>query len=173
LTLKQVAARAGVSESFISQIERNKVSPSIDTLMTIADILEIDVEYLFRDVKKKRKINVICEEERRQISIGGILYEQLSVIYDKDEEHAIEAFMITIHPGEMRGEKHYGHMGKELGVILEGTGRLEYGDSSYELKKGDSVSFSSTVPHMLINTGTGLLKAFWVTTPPRMEYAEE
>jgi mannose-6-phosphate isomerase-like protein (cupin superfamily) len=149
------------------------VSPSIDTLLTIVEILEIDIEYLFRDVKKKRKITIICEEDRRRITIGGIRYEQLSVMYDKDEEHAIEAFMIIINPGEMRGEKHYGHMGKELGVILEGSGRLEYGDNCYELKKGDSVSFSSIIPHMLVNTGTEVLKAFWVTTPPRMEYVEE
>ena len=43
-TLKDVASRAEVSESLISQIERNKVSPSIDTLLLIADILDIDYE---------------------------------------------------------------------------------------------------------------------------------
>ena len=149
------------------------MSPSIDTLFTISDILEIDFEYLFRDFKKERKITVIHEHERRRISIGGIHYEQLSVIQDKDEEHAIEAFMISIKPGEMRGERHYGHTGKELGVILEGKGRLEYGERTVELEKGDSISFSSNVPHLLINTGTGMLKAFWVSTPPRMEYMQE
>ncbi|MBN2443321.1 MAG: cupin domain-containing protein [Spirochaetales bacterium] len=171
-TLKQVALRAGVSESLISQIERNKVSPSIDTLLTISEILDIDFEYLFREYKKEQLITVIHEEERRQISIGGISYEQLSIIHDKDEEHAIEAFMISINPGEMRGEKHYGHRGKELGVILEGTGRLHYGNRVYELKQGDSVSFSSISPHTLINTGTEVLRAFWVATPPRMEFVE-
>lgn len=48
LTLRQVAQQAGVSESLISQIERNKVSPAIDTLLSIADALDIDLEYLFR-----------------------------------------------------------------------------------------------------------------------------
>ena len=33
LTLKEVAGQAGVSESLVSQIERNKVSPSVDTLL--------------------------------------------------------------------------------------------------------------------------------------------
>ena len=42
MTLKEVARQAGVSESLISQIERNRVSPSIDTLLQIADVLEID-----------------------------------------------------------------------------------------------------------------------------------
>lgn len=128
---------------------------------------------MFRNFKKERKITVIHKHERKRISIRGIQYEQLSVIYDKDEEHAIEAFMICIKPGEMRGEKHYGHIGKELGIILEGKGRLEYGDKTYNLDEGDSIVFSSDVPHVLVNTGTEILKAVWVSTPPRLEYMQD
>ena len=46
-TLKVVAQRAGVSESLVSQIERNKVSPAIDTLLVLADVLDINLEFLF------------------------------------------------------------------------------------------------------------------------------
>ena len=56
ITLKQVAEAAEISESMVSQIERNKVSPSIDTLLSIADFLEIDVDYLFSDYRKSRKV---------------------------------------------------------------------------------------------------------------------
>ena len=52
----KVAEKAGVSESLVSQIERSKVSPSLDTMLTIADVLEIDLEYLFRDFKKDKKV---------------------------------------------------------------------------------------------------------------------
>ncbi|MBN1697879.1 MAG: cupin domain-containing protein [Spirochaetales bacterium] len=169
-TLKQVAEKAGVSESLVSQIERNKVSPSIDTLLTLAGILEIDFEYLFEDFRKEKPVTVIHREERRKIESGPVAYEQLSVIYDTDEEHAIEAFLLVIQPGGRRGEKEYGHMGKELGLVLAGEGTLEYGKEVYRLKEGDSVSFSSNVPHLLTNTGKGELKTVWVSTPPRMAY---
>ena len=46
-TLKVVAQKAGVSESLVSQIERNKVSPAIDTLLNLADVLDINLEFLF------------------------------------------------------------------------------------------------------------------------------
>ncbi|MBO7135339.1 MAG: helix-turn-helix transcriptional regulator, partial [Spirochaetaceae bacterium] len=49
LTLKVVAQQAGVSESLVSQIERNKVSPAIDTLLALADVLDISLEYLFEE----------------------------------------------------------------------------------------------------------------------------
>ena len=51
---------AGVSESLVSQIERNRVSPAIDTLLALADALDIDLEYLFEEagvkVQRVRKI---------------------------------------------------------------------------------------------------------------------
>jgi transcriptional regulator with XRE-family HTH domain len=165
-----VAGKAGVSESLISQIERNKVSPSIDTLFTIAEILEIDFDYLFRDFKKEKQASIIHKHERRRIETGPVTYEQLSLMYDTDEEHAIEAFLLIIKPGGKRGEREYGHIGKELGFILEGEATLEYGNRVYHLKEGDSISFSSHVPHLLTNTGKGELKTLWVSTPPRMAH---
>jgi transcriptional regulator with XRE-family HTH domain len=172
-TLKQVAESAGLTESMISQIERNKVSPSIDTLMTLADILELDFEYLFTNFKKEKKVSLVHEDERKVISAGKVTYEQLSVIHDPEEEHSIEAFLLTVGPGAERGERDYGHAGRELGFILDGHGELEYGDAVHTLKKGDSVSFSSTIPHRMRNTGKTSLKAVWITTPPRMEYLKD
>lgn len=52
LTMREVAERAGVSESLISQIERNRISPAIDTLLKIIDILEIDLDFIFREFKR-------------------------------------------------------------------------------------------------------------------------
>ena len=66
-----------------------------------------------------------------------------------------------------------GPPGRELGVILEGEGKLEYGDKEYYLKQADSISFSSNIPHKMINIGNVNLKAIWISTPPRMEYLRE
>ena len=52
-TLKVVAQQAGVSESLVSQIERNRVSPAIDTLLTLADVLDINLEFLFEEYRRE------------------------------------------------------------------------------------------------------------------------
>ena len=57
LTLKAVAAHAKVSESLVSQIERNKVSPAIDTLLDIADALDISLEFLFEEYSRRRPVS--------------------------------------------------------------------------------------------------------------------
>jgi len=168
LTMKEVAQKAGVSESLISQIERDKISPAIDTLLNIIDVLEIDLDYIFSDFKKDRSVNIVRKGERHKIIQGGVKYYQLSRTYNTDEQHSIEAYIIEIEAGAERGSSEYGHPGKELGVIIKGIGEFKIGNKSYILKEGDSISFSADVPHILKNTGKGILKAFWVVTPPKM-----
>ncbi|HOV14455.1 MAG TPA: XRE family transcriptional regulator [Spirochaetota bacterium] len=168
MTMKEVAEKAGLSESLISQIERNKVSPAIDTLLSILDILDIDMEYVFSDIKKDKKVNIVKNGQRNKFFFDGIVYEEVSKIDSDNKEHSIEAYYLEITEGKDKGSKDYGHIGKELGIILEGRGELKYGNKSYILEKGDSVSFSSDIPHILKNVGEGKLRAFWVTTPPKM-----
>ena len=172
ITLKQLAHHMDVSASLLSQIENNKVSPSIDTLLNLADILDIDPEYLFRDFRKKRKIRVVQKDNRNKLSLGDVRYELLTPPVADDEEYAVEALELVIEPSGEKGSAQFGHPGREMGILLEGEAELLYGTERYTLKRGDSVSFSSSVPHTLINTGKGELKAIWIITPPRMFSAD-
>jgi transcriptional regulator with XRE-family HTH domain len=167
LTLKEVAEKVQVSESLISQIERNRVSPSIDTLMSIIQILDIDLEYLFKDFRTNKKVSLIRAGERNKLVMHDVTYYQLSVLDEGAAEHAIEAFLLRIEPGKEKGDITYGHKGNELGFILTGTGELLYGTEVYQLEKGDSISFPSDIPHILRNNGREVLEALWVVTPPR------
>jgi transcriptional regulator with XRE-family HTH domain len=167
LTLKDVAGKAGVSESLISQIERNKVSPSIDTLLLIADVLDIDHEYLFSNYRQKRKVAIVRSSDRDSISRNKMTIQQLSVAGDSTGENGIEAFLIQIETGGEKGDREYGHSGWEFGVILKGQAQLIYGNETYDLDEGDSISFPSDIPHLFKNIGEDTLEAIWVVAPPR------
>ena len=165
LTLKQVAAAVGVTESQVSQIERSKVMPAVDTLLDIADFLNLDLEHLFSDYRKERPVHVLKAADRPRFEADGTVYELLS--QSEEGEYGIEAYLLTVSPGSREGSSEYGHIGKEMGIILEGRAELSCGGQSYELQIGDSVSFASDVPHLLKNSGEHPLKAFWVVTPPK------
>ena len=168
LTLKEVGLKAGVSESLISQIERNKVSPAIDTLMMIANVLEIDLEYLFSDLKKTKNINLVKAENRNKIVLDKIVYQQLSKTIEENGLHSIEAYEMHIAVSGKSVSNEYGHKGKELGLIIQGKAEFSIGNEKYSLEKGDSISFDSSLPHKLENTGNEELVAFWVITPPKL-----
>lgn len=167
VTLKAVASKAGVSESLVSQIERNKVSPSIDTLLSIADVLGIDYEYLFSDYRKKGRVEIIRAHERSITTQGLVTMSRLSMQEEIPHEHSVDAFMLEVEVSGQTGDLEYGHAGREFGIVLEGSAELLYGDDSYALQKGDTVSFSSRIPHILKNTGETPLKAVWIVSPPR------
>lgn len=167
-TLKEVAESAGVSESLVSQIERNKVSPAIDTLLSLADALDIDLEYLFSDFRKERAVKIVRRSERAVSSRPGVVYQRLAELSgDGDGGHGIEAYLITLDEGAETGHGEYGHPGCELGIVQRGSARLELGSAAYQLGEGDSVSFQADVPHRLKNAGVGVLETLWVVTPPR------
>jgi len=165
LTLKVIANIAGVSESLVSQIERNRVSPAIDTLLSLADALDIDLEYLFEEYRRERPVKVIRAGERRHVVENNAIFEE--IVRPMDDSHAIEAYYITLPVSGETQRGSYGHLGREFGIITEGTGELHYETAIYDLQTGDSVSFSATAPHVLVNTGDIPLKALWVVTPPQ------
>ena len=166
-TLKVVAQRAGVSESLVSQIERNKVSPAIDTFLVLADVLDINLEFLFEEYRRERPVQVIRADERRTVEEESAIYEELAKPTESDGKHSIESYIVKLPPNNQTHRGSYGHLGRELGFIIEGKAELHYESKVYELNVGDSVSFSASSPHVLINIGDTTLTALWVVTPPQ------
>lgn len=165
MTLKMVAQQAGVSESLVSQIERNRVSPAIDTLLSLAIVLDINLEYLFEEYNRRRPVTVVRAGERRSMHEDDIAYEEIAKPNERDGQHSLESYIVTIPIGSHTHRGNYGHLGHEMGFILEGSARLHYENREYELSEGDSITFSAGAPHTLENTGTTPLKAIWVVSP--------
>ncbi len=164
-TLKVVAQRAGVSESLVSQIERNHVSPAIDTLLSLADVLDINLEFLFEEYRKDRPVQIIRSYERATLEEDDIKYEELAKPDESDKPNSFESYVIKIPAGSHTHRGSYGHMGRELGIVIHGKATLKYENREYELEEGDSVSFSAEVPHLLENSGTEPLEVIWIVTP--------
>ena len=164
-TLKVVAQRAGVSESLVSQIERNHVSPAIDTLLSLAAVLDINLEFLFEEYRKVKPVKIIKANERASLVEEDIIYEELARPTTPDKDDSIESYVIKIPAGSHTHKGSYGHIGRELGIIVKGKAKLTYDNTEYILEPGDSVSFSAGVPHILQNVGECELEAIWVVTP--------
>jgi transcriptional regulator with XRE-family HTH domain len=168
--MREVAEKAGLSESLISQIERNRVSPAIDTLLNLVEVLDVDLEYLFADFRKERSVHIVRASERRKLLLPGVNYEQLVMAGSPDEAHGFEALYMEIQPGCQKGNVEYGHPGRELGIVLEGSGEFQIGNQVHPLGPGDSISFEADIPHVLRNTGAIPFKAYWIVTPPKGEF---
>ena len=166
-TLKMVAKAAGVSESLVSQIERNHVSPAIDTLLALAEVLDINLEFLFEEYRRERPVHIIRKDERPVIREDEIVFEQLAKPAIENATSSFESYILKIPPHCHTHRGSYGHIGREFGFILKGTCTLNYENHEYVLNTGDSVSFPASCPHVIENTSDEPLEAVWTVTPPQ------
>lgn len=162
-TLKVVAQRAGVSESLVSQIERNHVSPAIDTLLALAEVLDINLEYLFEEYRKERPVQIIRAGERPSVKDDDITFEGLAKPTGTD--CPLEVYVMKIPAGLHTHRGSYGHFGREIGYVTKGQALLTYNNEQFILNEGDSVSFDARAPHEIKNVGRSDMESVWVVTP--------
>lgn len=164
----EVARSAGISTSMLSQIERAAVSPSIETLMAVCGALEVDIADLFRRVSPQAPVRIVSPPHRLRTEERGVRYEQL--ISSSDTAYPAEMFMLEVQPGKQIGLSGQGHEGIEMGLVLEGRASLSVDGVDHELREGDSVCFSSHLPHTLRNLAEVSFRAIWTTLPPHTDY---
>lgn len=165
LTIKEVAAKAGVSSSLLSQIERNRISPSLDTLLQVLEVYGVPPNKFFKDYETNSKVEIIRKGDRETYQRKGFKYEKLCGDSQTRGNHSFNAFFLELAPGQQRGDSSDGHLGRELGIVVRGSANLIYGEETHEISQGDSVSFFSQIPHVIVNASDEIFQAYWVVTP--------
>jgi transcriptional regulator with XRE-family HTH domain len=162
-TLREVADRAGLSESFLSQVERAQAGASIASLQKIAAALGVRISDLF-EPDEGRTPHVLRAETRPVLSFGNLGRKYL--LTSRPLEN-IEVFMGEFERNGSTGDEPYTHGdSEELLVVLSGDVHLQLGSTVYELLAGDSIDYRSSVPHRIVNTGDGEAVVMFVISPP-------
>lgn len=163
LTLRDVAARTDLSESFLSQVERGRANPSISSLQRIAAALGIAVSDLFSDEGDDRP-RVLRAHERRYVSWGR---NGRKTLLTPKPFHSLETVVAEFDPGGSTGDEPYAHGdSEELFVVLAGEVHLQLGTDVFELGPGDSVQYRSSTPHRVVNRSPGRAEVMFVISPP-------
>ena len=166
LSLRELSQKSGVSPSFIGQIERNETSPSVRTLKALTDALDIRLGELFDGIERNGEVPspLITPDKRRKIEYRGYGVEMYLLTPDLDRN--LQLILIIAEPGGSTGEGFYTHEGEEAGIILSGSLCVQVGDTKYNLREGDSLSFKCSTPHRWENMGNAQSISVWAITPP-------
>ena len=163
VTLRELAERAGVTESFLSQVEREVTSPSIASVQRIARALDLGIAELFVDEPPIGQ--VVRRAERRSIAYPGLraVDEFLTV----GKHGRLQVIVSTIEPGGGTGDEPYIHdSDEEVVIVLEGRLELWVGDEFHVLGDGDAITYSSRQPHRNRNPGPDRAVILFCATPP-------
>jgi transcriptional regulator with XRE-family HTH domain len=162
-TLREIAQRSGLSESFLSQVERGRSSASIASLRRIAEALGVSIADLFEPDAMPGP-RVLKRDERPALSFG-ILGRKL--LLTPGPLHHLEVFAGELEVGGSTGAEAYAHGdSEELFVVQSGTVELELGGELFDLEHGDSIVYRSSTPHRVSNIGQELAEVMWIVSPP-------
>lgn len=171
MSLREIARRIGVSPSLISQIERDKVNPSVSTLYALTRELGLNMGDLFAIEDDSGPSSpartgdeatpVVTPEHRAVINLAsGVLWERLTperdtnlefllVTYDVDSESCPANSLVT-------------HGGREYAFVMSGRLGVQIGFDEYHLEPGHSITFDASSPHRLWAIGDEPVEALWV-----------
>jgi transcriptional regulator with XRE-family HTH domain len=163
LTLRDVAERAGVTESFLSQVERDVASPSIATVHRIARALDLSIAQLFANDGDTGR--VVRKEARRRIAYQGL--KAVDEFLTGNNATRLQLILSTIEPGGGTGAEPYTHdSDEEVALVLDGILDVWVGDEHYVLREGDTITFPSRLPHWNANHGSDPVTVLFCLTPP-------
>jgi DNA-binding transcriptional MerR regulator/uncharacterized RmlC-like cupin family protein len=146
-TLSVAAERAGISVSYLSNIERGHANASVATLQKLASLYKTNVLSFFGDVLPAQKM-VRPSERRRLVTEPGVTIELLAL-----GQCAMEPHLFRVSPGASSGGA-YTHEGEEFIFMLNGALEIWLDEvEHYMLNAGDSLYFSSTQSHRWMNSG--------------------
>jgi quercetin dioxygenase-like cupin family protein len=155
-----LAARVGITRSFLSSVERGVAYPSILVLRSIAAALEVPVFLLFTAPESN---GIVVRKEARKViqpPDGSLSYELVS----PDLRRKIEMIIVRLKPG-VDGSA-LAHEGEECALVLHGRVVITVGDVDYELNPGDSIYYDSGLPHKARALGEEQAEIVSAITPP-------
>ena len=158
-----MAERSGVTESFLSQVERDVTSPSIATVQRIARALDLSIAQLFADEPQTGR--VVRREARRRVEYPGL--KAVDEFLTSNMAGRLQVIVSTIEPGGGIGAEPYTHdSDEEVVIVLAGVLDLWVGDEHYVLREGDAITFPSRLPHWNVNHGDRPASVLFCLTPP-------
>ncbi len=163
LSQRELAKRAGVTNSTISLIEANRANPSIGALKRILDGLPIGLAEFFALEPERPKKAFYQADELVEIGKGRISYLQVG---DRLFGRALQILKERYEPGADTGRVPLVHDGEEGGIILSGRLEVTVDEERRVLGPGDAYYFESRRPHRFRCVGPAPCELVSACTPP-------
>jgi transcriptional regulator with XRE-family HTH domain len=163
LTMKEVAERARISEGFLSQIENNVNTPSVDTLMNICAAMGLNAGDILNQVEQQIKFVVIHKSDWGDIDVpqSGFATKRF---FPPDSRTVIDTAILVINQGKSIPVRKNLRNSQELLCVLKGKVELELGDEKIMLSEGDSIHYWSIPGKEMIFGKSQSSVVVWVGT---------
>ena len=161
LTQEELATRAGLTKGFISQVERNLTSLSVESLIGILDALDEKPSNFFNgafDEKIVFRFRDRVELEREDV-------KRFQILVPAAQNRLMDPALLELDVGERTPEEEP-HGGEEFGFVLAGGVEVVLGGKPHRVKRGECFYFKATKRHCIANRRKKKSVVLWVSSPP-------
>lgn len=166
--LVELGRHTGLSPAMLSKVERGKLFPTLPTLVRIAMVFSVGLEYFFSDDRKRHVLGIVRRAERKRFperpdnKDNSFFFESLDFAAVERKLNAYSAEFCAVARGKAR--PHH-HPGVEFLTVVRGTLEMQIGTQEHTLESGDSIYFDASVPHTYRRVSTKPCSALVVTVP--------
>lgn len=171
MSLGEVAQKAGISSSALSQIENAKAFPSIVTLKSVADVLHITVGELIGENETIKHSPLLIKGDKlfiKQNATGARIFS----LSHQEAGKQMGTYLIEMPPNSNTEAFFAEHTGQEFCHILQGEVQFEVDKKTFIASEGDSLYYNSFKHHKAINQKEMQASILWIVTPPDTRYEQ-
>jgi transcriptional regulator with XRE-family HTH domain len=161
LTQEELAERAGLTKGFISQIERDLTSISLDSFLQILGAMDENISDFFRESSAEK----IVYQETDRVAIEKEKIQRFELLVPGSTNRRLEPILLTLRKGQVT-PKERPHEGEEFGFVLRGKVTLRFGKEALKLKRGECFYLSAEKEHWIQNTSSKEAVLLWISSPP-------
>src|SRR6187431_598980 len=148
--LVDLGKHTGLSAALISKIERGRLFPTLPTLLRIALVFGVGLEFFFAGAREKPLVALVKKNTRVQLPErpgardNAFRFESLNYPATERRFNCYYAEFFPVAPDKLRP---HDHPGVEFIYAIQGTLSVHMGSEEHALDAGDSLYFDSSVPH--------------------------
>ncbi|MFY9237546.1 MAG: XRE family transcriptional regulator [Roseovarius sp.] len=148
LTGAKLAEMAGITPGMLTKIELGNVAPSIQTLLSIANALNVPISMFFHRIEKSRYVSFVPADKRMQVdqrgTRAGHIYEMMG--HNTGQAIDIEPFFVR-YEDDAEAYSTFQEEGYKFIYMVSGHIIYRHGERYFPLYPGDSLIFDAMAPH--------------------------
>lgn len=165
--LVEMGRHTGLSAALLSKIERGRLFPTLPTLLRIALVFGVGLEFFIAS-DNRNAVAIVRRRERQRFPEKpgardpSFYFESLDF---NAAERRLNAYYAEFEPVPAQKARPHQHAGVEFLHVLKGQLALRVAGEDYVLDGGDSVYFRSTQPHSYRRVGGKICSALVIAVP--------
>lgn len=148
--LVELGKHTGFSPAMLSKLERGKLFPTLPTLLRIAMVFSVGLDFFFTDQRKRRVVAIVRRKDRLRFperpGTRDVAYDFESLDFPVTEPK-LNAYFAEFKPPPANKLNMHEHTGVEFLYMIRGKLDLIVGSDVHTLDAGDAIYFDSSVPH--------------------------